>query len=441
MFTKENLNRLIVPLIFEQILAVLMGMADTVMVASCSEAAVSGVSLIDGINILLLQLFAALATGGSVVVSQYLGKKEFGHAKASAKQLIFVTFFISIIISILCVTLMVEIIQTIFGSLDYEVFESAKIYFLITAIGYPFISLFNAGAALFRSIGNSKLSLKCSMMMNGINVCGNALLIYVFKLGVMGAAIATTFSMIVGAIFMMVMITKQETEVQVDSFKHFKLDFMLIKKIFVIGVPSGLENGMFHVGKLLTASLIASFGTVSITANAVANNIANLACIPETAIGLAMISVVGRCVGAKESEQARGYTKLLMKKSYIWMIILNIGIILSASTILGIYSLSIPTYQLTLELILMYCASAALFATPAFGLPNALRAAGDVKFTMTTSIITMWACRIGLSYLFALTFEMGLIGVWLAMICDWIVRSFIFVIRFKGKRWLNKAIV
>lgn len=441
MFSRKDLKKLIIPLIFEQILAVLMGMADTVMVASCSEAAVSGVSLIDGINVLLLQLFAALATGGSVVVSQYLGKKDAENAKKSSKQLVFATVFIAIIISILCITFRMNLIHTIFGNLDPDVFDSAKTYFLITAMGYPFISLFNAGAALFRAIGNSKLSLKCSLMMNMMNVIGNAILIYGFNLGVAGAAIATTGSMIFGSIIMIYNITRQETEVKIDSFKHYQPNFQIIKKIFIIGIPSGLENGMFHVGKLLTAGLIASFGTVSITANAVGNNLSNLATIPEMAIGLAMITVVGRCVGAKEFDQARHYTKLLMKLSYIGIIALNVVMLLLLKPILNIYSLSLPTFELTLKIMTMYCIGAMTFAVPAFGLPNALRAAGDVKFTMVTSIITMWACRIGLSYLFGLTFGLGLVGVWLAMMCDWVIRSAFFYFRYKGKTWLTKGIV
>lgn len=441
MFSKRDLKRLIIPLIFEQILAVLMGMADTVMVASCSEAAVSGVSLIDGINVLLLQLFAALATGGSVVVSQYLGKKDFINAKNSSKQLVFATLFISLLISFACITFRIQIIQLIFGNLDLEVFESAKIYFLITAIGYPFISVFNAGAALFRAIGNAKLSLKCSLMMNATNVIGNAILIYGFNMGVAGAAIATTSSMVLGSVIMIYNLIKQQTAVQIDTITHYRPNFKIIEKIFIIGIPSGLENGMFHVGKLLTAGLIASFGTVAITANAVGNNLSNLACIPEMAIGLAMITVVGRCIGAKEFEQARYYTKYLMKIAFISMIGLNLVMILLLKPILGIYSLSVPTTDLALQIMTMYCIGAMFFVVPAFGLPNALRAAGDVKFTMTVSIIVMWACRIGLSYLFSSTFGLGLIGVWLAMIIDWLFRSIFFYARYRGKAWLTKGLV
>lgn len=441
MFSKKDLQRLIIPLIIEQILAVFMGMADTVMVASCSEAAVSGVSLIDGINLLLLQVFAALATGGSIVVSQYLGKRDINNAKNSSKQLVFATVFLATIISMVCIIFRIQIINTIFGSLDSEVFESAKIYFLITAIGYPFISLFNAGAALFRAIGNAQLSLKCSLMMNALNVIGNAILIYGFNLGVAGAAIATTVSNILGAFFMMYMISHQETEVRIDTFKNYRFDFKTTEKIFFVGIPSGLENGMFQIGKLLTASLIASFGTISITANAVGNNISNLACIPEMAIGLAMITVVGRCIGAKEYEQARSYTKYLMKLAFIGMIIVNVMILCFSKYILSVYHLSLPTFQLTMEIVIIYCVSAIFFVVPAFGLPNALRAAGDVKFTMLTSIIAMWICRIGLSYLFGSFFGLGLVGVWLAMVCDWVVRAIIFLIRFKGKHWLTKAVI
>lgn len=441
LFSKEQINRLIRPLIIEQILAVIIGMADTIMVSSCGEAAVSGVSLIDGINVLILNIFAALATGGAIVVSQYIGKEDYQKAQDSATQLVASTLFLSIIIAAIAMGFNQSIITFIFGSIDAEVLSNASIYFLITALSYPFISLYNAGAAIFRSQNNSKISMNCSLFMNTFNIIGNALLIYGLQMGVMGAALSTLLARILGSLFMLHMLTRPNNQVSITNLKQYRPNFPIIKSILQVGIPSGLENSMFHVGKLLVSSLVATFGTGAIAAVAVGNNVMNMACIPETAIGLAMIGIIGQCIGAGEKEQAKYYTKLLLKKTYFYMVLVNVSIILCAPLITSLYSLEPSTTQLAKTLIYIYCANAMIWIPIAFALPNGLRAAGDAKFTMFVAIGAMWICRVGLSYFFALTLKMGVIGVWWAMICDWIFRFIFFTIRYFQGGWLNKRVI
>ena len=311
-FTREDLKKLIIPLIIEQMLALSIGLFDTLMVSSCGEASVSGVSLVDSISVLLIQILSALATGGAVVCSQYLGKKMPEKAKLSAGQLMFIMLTSSGTVMILVLFLHRFLLRTIFGQIEADVMDAAQIYFLISAISYPFLGVYNAGAALFRSIGNSKISMYTSLVMNVINIGGNAILIYGAGIGVMGAALATLIARMVSALVMVVLLSKKDNPLCITTPGCMHPQKDVIGKILKIGIPSGIENGMFQIGKLLVSSLTATFGTAAIAANAVANSIAGFANIPGIAIGLAMVTVIGRCIGAGEKEQAKWYSRKLL---------------------------------------------------------------------------------------------------------------------------------
>lgn len=440
-FTRRELVRLIVPLVIEQVLAVTIGMADTVMVSSVGEAAVSGISLVDTINILLINIFSALATGGAVIASQYIGRQDTEHACVAAKQLILCVTFLSGFITVLSLVGCNPILHTIFGNVDPEVMENARTYFLLSAMSYPFLGIYNAGAALFRSMGNSKISMFASLLMNVINISGNAVLIYQFHLGVLGAAVASLASRIVGAVIMLLLLRNRGNLIHIDS--YFRLGFRpeMIRRILKIGVPNGLENGMFQIGKILVQSLIASFGTAAIAANAVAGNIASMEVMPGSAIGLALITVVGQCIGAGDYKQAKAYTMKLMKVIYITMFFLNIIILLNISGIIGFYHLPQETTDMAVTILLYHSICCMVIWPASFALPNALRAANDVKFTMGISILSMWIFRIGFSYLLGSFFALGVLGVWLAMFVDWLFRSIVFIVRISGSKWKTKQVI
>lgn len=441
MFTNQKLKQLIIPLVIEQILAVLVGMADIMMVSSVSEAAVSGVSLVDSISILIINIFAALATGGAVVAAQYLGRREEEQACFSAKQLILCTTAISAVIMVMFLIFGRQLIALIFGKVDPEVLASAQTYLFITSMSYPFIALYNSCAALYRAMGNSRISMVTSLIMNSLNIVGNAILIYGLGMGVEGAAIPTLISRIVCAVLIVVMLRHRQDQIRLDSYFHLGFDWTMIKRILQIGIPNGLENGMFQIGKILVQSLVAMFGTASIAANAVANNFASMEVIPAAAIGLGLVTVVGQCVGAGKIEEARYYTKKLMKWAYMASIALNVCILLGANVLLKLYNLSPETLDIAFKLLFIHGFFVMVIWPVSFTLPNALRAANDARFTMSVSIASMWICRIGLSYVFGLVFELGVVGVWLAMICDWFVRSAFFVVRFRGDRWTRRQLI
>lgn len=441
MFTNQQLKRLIIPLVIEQVLAVTIGMSDTIMVSSVGEAAVSGLALVDTINILLINIFAALATGGAVIAAQYIGKDDRENACLSAKQLLLSTGMLATIIMVIVLFSCTNLLQLAFGNVEHSVMSNAIIYFQISAWSYPFIALYNSGAAVFRSMGNSKISMYTSLFMNGFNIIGNAVLIYGFQMGVAGSALASLVSRILGATFILLLLRNSENKIYIDAYRKLGFRFDMIKRILGIGIPNGLENGMFQIGKILVQGFIASYGTMAIAANAVANNIAQIEIIPGAAIGLAMISVVGQCAGAKDFEAARNYCRKLMKMAYLSMLVLNIVMLCLVPFILQAYHLSNTTYEVALILLLMHSVCAILFWPLSFTFPNALRAAGDVKFTMIVSIISMWLCRICLSYLFGTYIGFGVIGIWIAMFCDWLFRIVLFMIRYQGNAWTQKNII
>lgn len=435
LFSNKDLKKLIWPLIIEQLLTVTVGMMDTVMIASVGESAVSAVSLVDSIMILIIQIFAAIATGGAVVAGQFLGAKEEDCACQSANQLVLFISVLSVSVMGLVYLLRGFILHQVFGKITAEVMAHSSTYLDIVSLSIPFIALYNGGAALFRTMGNSRVSMYTSLLMNGINITGNAIMIYGLHMGVAGAAIPTLVSRIVAAVVMIVLLLNPKQLVHLKRPFSLKFDATLIKRILYIGVPNGLENSMFQLGKILLLSLVSGFGTAAIAANAVSNTLATFMTLPGMAIGFAIITVVSRCIGAGDYKQARYYTRKLIKITYLALLLTNALIILGLPAVLSLYHLSDITASMTTQIIFSYAAAAIVIWAPAFSLPNTLRAANDVKFSMVVSILSMWIFRIGFSFLLAKNMGLGVFGVWISMYIDWLVRSILFVLRYKGVSW------
>ncbi len=438
LFSRKDLWRILFPLFIEQILAVTIGMLDTMMVSSAGDAAVSGVSLVDSINILLSNIFAALATGGAVVCSQFLGRKDFEVARTAAKQLIYTTFLAAFSIMAVALLFRGQILSLIFGKVSGSVMKNARIYFLFTALSYPFLALYNSGAAIFRSMGNSKISMYASLLMNLVNISGNALLIFIFHLGAAGAAIATLVSRIVGAMMMIVLLHNKNNTVYVEKILSFTPNYGMIRNILSIGIPSGMENGMFQFGKLLTQSLVSTYSTAAIAANAVANTLASFVYAAGGAFSLALITIIGRCIGAGEKKQAKQYTYKLLGIEYAVMFVVILGLTVFAKQIIGVYNLTEESNLLAFRIVLLHNICAAVMWPVAFSLPNCFRAANDVTFALVISVSSMWVFRVAFGYVFALSFGLGVMGVWVAMMIDWVFRTVMFVIHFARGKWLTK---
>lgn len=434
LFSKKDLRKLIVPLVFEQALAITVGMADTMMVSSVGEAAVSGVSLVDMVNMLIFSVLSALATGGAVVTSQYIGAQKRDEACHSAKQLLYTVSVVSIVIAAAIILAKRPLLRLFFGSIEADVMENAVIYLLISAVSFPFLAVYNACAALFRSMGNAQITLKVSILINIINIIGNAVCIFGLHMGVAGVALPSLISRAVGGIILYVLLKNPANMIYFIKEK-IRLEWEVIRRILYIGIPSGIENGIFQLGRVLVVSIISGFGTTQIAANGVANNLDAMGCIIGQAISLAMITVIGQCVGAQDEKQIRYYTKKLLAIAYAATGVLNCIILLSLSRILTLYGLSSETTKLAYILVMIHDGCAILMWPAAFILPNMLRACNDVKFTMVVSIFSMFTFRIGFSYIIGVYMGMGAIGVWIAMIIDWVFRICLFVGRYASGGW------
>ena len=441
LFSNRELANLIGPLVIEQLLAVFVGMADSIMVANVGEAAVSGVSLVDNIMILIINIFAALATGGAVVAGQYIGRKDEKSACKAATQLVWFVSLSAVAIMILVYFGKDIILNQVFGHITAEVKGHADIYLLIVTASIPFIALYNGGAAIFRAMGNSQVSMRVSLLMNAINVTGNAILVFGLRIGTAGVAIPTLISRMVAAIVITVLLCNQTRILHIERTLKIRFDGRMIRKILAIGVPNGLENSMFQLGKILVLSLVSTFGTYAIAANAVSNAIALFQILPGMAISLAITTVISQCVGANDYEQVHYYLKKLLAIIYVAMVGTVALIFLALPLILKAYNLSDQTAAAATNIIHFHGISAMIIWPLSFALPAAYRAAGDAKACMYTSIVSMWIFRIGFSYLVGKYMGLGVFGVWVAMVIDWVVRAICFIIRYFNGKWKHGAIV
>ena len=450
MFSRKDLTKIIIPLMIQQLLSVMVGMVDSMMVASAGEAAVSGVSLVNSLDLLIMYIFTAGSTGGAVIISQSLGRGDKDYAKNSAKQLFYAVTAISTVIAVIVIMIRKPLLGLLFGDVDDAVMNSAISYFFYLALSFPIFGMFESVAATFRAMGKSMVTMVSSLIINAVNIVGNAILIYVFDMGAAGAAIATLISRVVGAAIMLFLIHNKNHPVHIEKIFKYKPDFTIIKNMLRIGIPSGIENSMFQLGKLLTQSLISSFGTVSIAANAVAGSMASLQYVPGNAMGVASVAVVGKCIGAGEKQQAKKYSRILLAVTYATLFAVVVGMSIFARPIIGLYDLSAESSELARDIILLHGAVAALVWPIGFFLPHVFRAASDVKLTLFTSATCMWVFRVALGYVLALEtvsvfglfeipgFGMGVMGVWTAMMVDWAVRATVYLIHYLRGSWLKK---
>lgn len=435
MFSNRELKRMIIPLVIEQILVMLVGIADTVMISYAGEAAISGVALVDMLGYLVTTVLAAVDTGGAVIVSQYLGRKDKKKANESASQLVTVSFLMSMGVMIICLLFHTLILKLLFGKVMLDVMAAAVTYFVITALSYPFLGLYNSSAALFRSMHKTRVTMYVSLLMNVMNIIGNAIGIFVLHAGVAGVAVPTLVSRAVAAVIMAGLSFDGRNEISVCWKQLLSWKQELIVKILRIAVPNGIENGLFALGKVLVTSIVAVFGTTQIAANGIANSVDQIAILVVSAINLAIIPVVGQCVGAGEDEQAKKYTGKLMKVSYVSLGILGTAVTVLLPVILKLYNVSDETYSLSCLLIIIHNVLAFALHPTSFNLANSLRASGDVKSTMYIGIGSMVVFRLGTAVLLGIGCGFGIIGVWAAMGMDWFARSVAFTIRYKSGKW------
>ena len=441
LFDNKALIMLLLPIIVEQMLNSFMGMADTMMVSNVGSAAISAVSLVDSINNLVVQVFSAMAAGAAIICSQYLGSGNLKGCNKAARQVFLTVLAISVTIMIGGLIFRKPLLRVTFGSVEDEVMSNSMVYFMITLLSYPFLALFNAGSAFFRADGNSRFPMEISVISNILNIAGNGILIFGCSLGVMGAAISTLISRIFCTVVIFYALRKPRQSIVLDNYFAIRPDKALIKKILAIGIPAGVENGMFQFGKLAIQSTVSAMGTTAIAAQAVTNILENVNGVAGVGVGIGLMTVMGQCIGAGRKEEAKYY---LIKLTGI----AEIGIIISC---LFAYAITRPVTILggmesESAALCMYMMGAitivkplvwTLSFVPAYG----LRAAGDVRFSMIISTCTMWFCRVALCIFLVKAFNMGPIAVWYGMFADWTIRAFIFSGRFFSGRWMKNSLI
>lgn len=435
LFSNKDLSKLFIPLIVEQFLELSVGLISSIMIAAVSEAAVSGVSLVEFIMALLISIFAALATGGAVIAGQYLGNRQENEARKAGNQLVWLLGCLGLIVMLLTYLMRKFILQGLFGQISDEVYGHANTYLMIVAVSIPALALYNAGAVIFRTMGNSRLPMMIMLYMNILNVTGNVILVYVFDMGTSGIAISTLASRLgAGAIIILLAFNPNHILYLHRTFRH-KFDLGMIKRILAIGVPFGLENGMFYFGRLLVLSLVSTFGTAAIAANSVGGTIVSFQALPGMAIGLGLTVVVARCAGANDYEQARYYTKKIIRIIYIAQIISSMVILLLLPAILSAYDLSEAAHRLTTRIVWSHAIAMMLIWPLGNILPVVFRASGDAAYPMRISMLTMLFCRIALAYAFVYWFHMDMLATWIAIYFDWLVKGIIFVWRYVNGKW------
>lgn len=436
-------------MIIQQVLSITVGTVDSMMVARAGEAAVSGVSLVGTLDVLLVIAFSSMVTGGSVAVSHALGNGDKAFGRECAKQLIFVSTGIALMIAVVVGMFRMPILRALYGSAEEAVLESANGYLGFIVISFPFLAIYSSGDAIYRTMGDTVTGMWLSVAANLLNVAGNAVFIFGMHMGAAGAALATMISRVVCAVIILIKLHNRNKDVYVEKMYSYRPNMSVIRRMLRVGVPHGIESSMFQIGRLATQVLISTMGTAAIAANSVANTIANYLYLPAGAISNATITVVGRCYGAKEPDQAKKYARTLLLWTYICMWAVTLVLFVAAKPIIGIYHLSEQGTQIALELTIFHCIATSLIRPLAFTLPSVFKATGDAKFSMAVSTLSMWAVRVGSAYIFSLEqvnlfgltlpgFGMGIMGVWVAMVADWVLRSLLYSIRFVRGAWLRQ---
>ena len=441
LYSNKALLALFIPLLIEYGLEFFMGFADSVMVASLGEVAISGVSLVDFLVQLLIFSFSALGTGGAVVAGQYFGNNQIKKAQDSATQLVWFSTILSAILMIVVILIRQFLIGLLFGQIEADVWAIAEMYLYFMALSIPFLAIYNAGAAIFRTTNNATLPMQILLICDVLNVIGNAFCIYYLGWDVRGVAIPTVISRALAAFLILYFIIDHDYKLHIKRTLKHKFDFVLLKKVLHVGIPYGVENGLFQLGRVLVLSLVSTFGTMAIAANSVGYAIGIFSVLPGFAINLGLTAVISNCVGANDYEQARYYNKKVLIIVVISHIIVNAIIIAALPLIIGIYNLSPETAAMASEMVIWHGIFAIIIWPLSFTLPATFRGAGDSKSVMYISLAVMFACRIGLSYVIADWMGIGVFGTWIAMFVDWYVRAGIYVYRYFSNKWMEYRVV
>ncbi len=440
MFSNRQLLLLLIPIIAEQFLTSLMGMADSMMVSTVGPAALSGVSLVDAVNLLVVQAFNAMATGGVIICSNYIGQKNLKKANDSARQVLLVSLGIALFMTILGLVFRINLLHLIFGEVEADVMEASQIYFLLTILSYPFVALAAASSAIFRAQSNTKLPMIIAIISNLLNVAGNAFLIYVAKMGVAGAATSTLISRIFNAVVLLALLRSDKNEISVRDYFKIRPHRHSIKKILAMGIPNGIENSMFQFGRLAIQSSVSTLTTITIAAQSMTVILENVNGVAGVGVGMGLMTITGQCLGAGRKDEAIYYTKKMIKWGYLAILISCLIAYAIARPVTVLAGLPAESARMCIYMMGWITIAKPILWAPSFITAYALRAAGDVKFSMIVATLTMWLCRVSLATYLIRVAHIGAMGVWIGMFCDWGIRAIIFTVRFLRGKWIHNVV-
>jgi putative MATE family efflux protein len=440
LFSNRKLFLLLIPIIAEQFLNSLMGMADSMMVSNVGAAALSGVSLVDSINNLVVQAFAAMATGGVIICATYVGQKDMKRANEAASQIIFVSALLSALVMLFCLIFRDILLTLIFGEIEADVMKAARIYFLLSILSYPGIALSAAAAAVFRAQSKTKLPMNVAIISNLLNVAGNALFIFAFRMGVFGAALATLLSRLFSAIVMLALLARKNQEIRVASYHKIRPDTGKIKRILAMGIPNGIENSMFQFGKLAIQSSVSLLGTTAIAAQAMTNIFENVNGVAGCGVGIGLMTVIGQCLGAGRKDEAIYYTRKMIGWGYVAITASCLFTYAIARPVVLLAGMEQASAALCIYMLGWITIVKPILWSPSFITAYSLRAAGDVKFSMIVASLTMWLCRVSMATFLIRVAGIGPMGVWIGMFSDWGIRAIIFTLRFRSGKWIHKVV-
>ena len=443
MFSNRMICSLLIPVVLEQLLNSIMGTADTMMVSNVGSAAISAVSLVDSINVLVIQAFSALAAGGAIICAQYIGQRNKEKANESARQVLFIITAISVAVSLICLVFQKPLLRLIFGSVEPAVMRASETYFFYTALSFPFIAAYDSAASIFRAQDNTKGPMIISMISNVMNIAGNAVMIWGFHMGVAGAALSTLISRIFCAVVVIIQLRKEREGQEIVVRDYFKIcpDWSMIRRILGLGIPSGIENSMFQLGKLAIQSTVSTLGTTAIAAQAMTNILENLNGIAAIGVGVGLMTIVGQCLGAGRQDEAVYYIKKLCVIAEVIIIISCLGVFALTKPITILGGMEKESADMCFHMVMWITIVKPLVWIMAFIPGYGLRAAGDVKFSMIVSCCTMWACRFCLCVFLIRVMGFGPMGVWIGMFADWTLRGIIFTWRFHSRKWLQHKVI
>ncbi len=440
-FSNKALIAFLMPVLFEQLMLAGLTMADTFMVSSLGETAVAGVALVNRIDNFAKQFFVSLAQGGSVVLSQYIGARDDDKAEISLKSNVRIVVLIGLAVMLFMVVLKEQTLHLLFGGAEANVLAISSEYFTITALSYPFVALYYAGSATFRAMGESKIPFMASIAMMGINLLLKYIFIFVIKIGVTGAAYSTLLAMGIVGFGLMLMLKGEKNRVRMVGFFKPDWDKKIVKSILTVSVPNGIEQGMFQLGALAIAGLVSGLGQASIAADSLARSITPLLYSIGAAFNAVMMMVVGQCMGAGNSDEAEMYAKHIIKLDYVLTFCNAILFMVLLKPLISVFNVSPEAQHLAFWIMVLYTSGTIFMYPLSFALAAGLRGSGDTKFVMIIAVASMFLFRIGAAYIFVHLFHWGVIGTWVAMVSDWVIRSVLFMIRFKKGKWkLNKVI-